>query len=120
MLERLLEDWERKAPLQQTLWRSGSPAVKWRWETQRLEKHWKLYLSGVDGVVHDLNPAFEGGHLEQAEVRVTYVVKVHRRILPGVVLADARIPIRYDLVAQHGPVVVDALRTERSQLVPFK
>lgn len=50
--------------------------TKWFWP----------YFSGIDGIIHDLYPAFEGGHLEEAQVGFADVVEVHRRVLPGVVL----------------------------------
>lgn len=70
------------------------------------------HLSGVNGVVHDLDPALECGHLEEAQVRLSHMIKVHPRILPRVVFRNARIHIGDDLVAQRRLVHVDALGAE--------
>lgn len=58
------------------------------------------YLSWIDCIVHYLYPAFEGGHLEKAQIRVTYMIEIHCWIHPRVVLALARIAIWYDLMAK--------------------
>lgn len=70
------------------------------------------HLSGVNGVVHDLDPALECGHLEEAQVRLSHMIKVHPRILPRVVFRNASIHIGDDLVAQRRLVHVDALGGE--------
>ena len=44
----------------------------------------------VNGVLHDGDPALEGGHLEQGQVGVAHVVKVDGRVDPlGPVLLQA-------------------------------
>lgn len=71
---------------------------------------WKdAYLSGVYGIVHDLNPSFERRHLEEAQVRFPHVVKVHRRVFPGVILGYADVPVRNDLMAECSTVGVNTL-----------
>jgi len=67
------------------------------------------YLSWIDSIVHDLYPAFEGGHLEKAQIRVTYMIEIHCWIHPRVVLALAGIAIWYDLVAELRAIHVLAL-----------
>lgn len=69
------------------------------------------YLTWVDSIVHDLNPAFECGYLEQTQVRFADMIEVHWGVLPCVVFRAARIAIGYDLVTERRFVRVDALQT---------
>jgi len=45
-----------------------------------------IYFSGICSIFHNLHPSFEGSHLEEGKVGHTYVVKIHRRVLPRVVV----------------------------------
>lgn len=67
------------------------------------------HLSGINGVIHDLDPAFEGRHLEQAEVRLAHMIKVHPRVLPRVIFRYTGVHIGDDLVAQGRFVHINAL-----------
>lgn len=68
------------------------------------------HLSRVNRVVHYLDPTLECGHLEQAQVRLADVVKVHRGIEPRVVLGNAGVDIGDYFVAQGCVILIDALR----------
>lgn len=62
-----------------------------------------LYLSRIRGVLHDLHPPFESGHLEQGQVGLANVVKVHRRILPRVIVSVGQLfALRFILHEFHG------------------
>jgi len=68
-------------------------------------------LSGVGGVFHDLNPALEGGHLEQGQVGLADVVEVHRRVLPRVVIVLFTLELVLDQFdREHFALIVDALQ----------
>ena len=70
----------------------------------------RRYLSGVCGVFHDLNPALEGGHLEEGEIGHAHVVKVHGRVLPREVgEALAVVLVLDDLDRNHLSVRVHTL-----------
>ncbi len=49
-----------------------------------LDKAQSYLGPGIYGVVHDSHPALEGGHLEEAKVGLTHMIKVHDRVLPQV------------------------------------
>jgi hypothetical protein len=59
------------------------------------------YLSGVNSIIHNWNPAFECGDLEETEVSFPHMVEVHWRILPCVVFSNASIAVWNYLMA-HG------------------
>ena len=65
----------------------------------------------INGVGHDLDPALEGGRLEEADVGVAHVVKVDGRVDPlGAVLLEAGAHVGHDdlaqsLLCQHVPAL---------------
>ena len=67
------------------------------------------YVSAVHRIVHDGDPALEDGHLEQAEVSQTHVVKGHHAVLPGHVVLEARGLVRDDLGTEHNTILVYTL-----------
>jgi hypothetical protein len=74
------------------------------------------HVAGIDRVVHDGDPALEGGRLEEADVGGADSVKVDGRVDPlGVVLCQAGAHIRHHLVAQallcvHVLALIDGAR----------
>ena len=58
------------------------------------------HFSGIDRVIHDHGPAFEGGHLEERDVRVAHVVERDPRVHPHrVVLRQTGLDVGHDLGA---------------------
>ncbi len=74
------------------------------------------HVAGIDRVVHDGDPALEGGRLEEADVGSADSVEVDGRVDPlGVVLCQAGAHIRHHLVAQallcvHVLALIDGAR----------
>ena len=68
------------------------------------------YVSAVHRIVHDGDPALEDGHLEQAEVGQTHMVKGHQAVLPGHIMLEARSLVRDHLGTGHETVLVYTLQ----------
>ena len=81
------------------------------WSLQSYQWACILYLSRVNGVVHDLDPSLERGDLKEREIGFSHVVKVHWWIEPRVVLSCARVSVRDDFLTNGGLVLVHALKT---------
>ena len=59
------------------------------------------HVAGIDRVVHDGDPALEGGRLEETDVGRAHRVKVDGRVDPlGVVFGEAGLYVGHHLVAQ--------------------
>lgn len=67
------------------------------------------YISGINCVVHYLDPAFEGGYLKEAQIRFAYVIEVHRRVFPCVIFCLADISIGNNFLIQGGSIEIDTL-----------
>ena len=77
----------------------------------------KTHLSAVHRSVHNVQPALEDGHLQQAEVGLAHMIESHRRRRPnglacGFPLREARGLVRDDAGVVGGAVWVVALHTE--------
>ena len=74
--------------------------------------HSTHFTPRIHRVVHNLQPAFEGGNLEEGQVGHAHVVKVDRGVDPhGVVLDEARVHVRGDLMAHsQQATLVNALQ----------
>jgi hypothetical protein len=78
-----------------------------------------VYLSGVNGIIHDISPAFERGHLEEGQVGPTHVVKVDPGVGPVEVVVQAGRLVVHDRGIQDVAVKVGALNSKRAILEPL-
>lgn len=82
---------------------------RWLVSTQLDPRNESTHFSRVYSVVHDLNPAFEGGYLKQTQVRFPDVIEIHPGILPCIILRFTSVVIGNDFVAEGGFISVHAL-----------
>jgi hypothetical protein len=68
------------------------------------------YISGVNGIIHYLDPAFECSYLEETEVSFPHMIKIHWRVFPSIVFSNAGITVWNNLIAQSCTVGIYALQ----------